>query len=268
MIQGGLVLGRGKDIGSIYYGAIPPNAEEKPVLVFIHGYISKGGIWIVGNDMYSRAYFGGYRTAFVSVAPDKDMWYNGEIFSEMLTRICAHYQVPNVVVVGWSKGGVDTEAAAVHFGAYPMIKHLFSLSTPYWGTPLADFAYKRGAYRLAYFFIQVNDASYVMRTDYMKYFREITDKHENNAQLAVTSLGAWGYGAIHLATGLLLNRLGAGRKRGGNDGVVPYTSTLRPDANVLLNGYGDKRSCLNHLEIAQGRHVWGYLEPELRKLLS
>src|SRR5262245_45177532 len=56
---------------NIWYGAIPLNGQEAPVLVFIPGMGQKANFfWTNGNDMYSDAYKAGYRTAFVSFAPD------------------------------------------------------------------------------------------------------------------------------------------------------------------------------------------------------
>src|SRR5262249_51386424 len=55
--------------GTIYYGATPPGGGlNKPVLVFVQGLHGQANMWWTnGNDMYSDAYYGGYRTAFVDL---------------------------------------------------------------------------------------------------------------------------------------------------------------------------------------------------------
>lgn len=64
-------------IRSIYYGAVPPQNPDGPVLVFVHGYRGTADDWWTAtpldelNDMYIMAYQAGYRTAFVSLGgPD------------------------------------------------------------------------------------------------------------------------------------------------------------------------------------------------------
>src|SRR5690606_15553332 len=101
------------------------------------------------NDMYTYAYNHGYRTAFVDLHPEGTMWDNGQLLSSLLNQITAYFGVSKVVIVAHSKGGVDANAAAAHYGAAPKISRVITLGTPHWGTPLADLAYSSWASWLA-----------------------------------------------------------------------------------------------------------------------
>src|SRR5438270_12651065 len=53
---------------NIYYGATPDNGANAPVIVFVHGLHGAASDWWIGNDMYSFAFHGGFRTAFISLS--------------------------------------------------------------------------------------------------------------------------------------------------------------------------------------------------------
>ncbi len=254
-------------VGDIYYGAVPSNSGSKPVLVFIHGYSSSAQTWWENNDMYSKAYYDGYRTAFVSVNPDKSIWANGQMFSGMLNAITAKYGVNKVVVVAHSKGGLDTDAAIVHYGAKSKIERVITLGSPHFGTPLADLAQGSWTWWLGAIFGQYNDATASLQTGAMSYYRSITDKNANNV-IPFKTIGAWGYSGSLLVSGWYLNANGGGSGNGGNDGVVTYASTKRPASHVLFSGYGDSRGNLNHFEVAEGSNVWTYIKGQLPSSLS
>ncbi|WP_051633208.1 T9SS type A sorting domain-containing protein [Thermonema rossianum] len=263
---GGLIGGAG-DVGAIYYGAVPPNSSSKPVLVFIHGYTSNARVWWEDNDMYSKAYNDGYRTAFVSVHPDKSMWANGQMFAGMLNTIANHYGVNRVVVIAHSKGGVDSDAALVHYGAYNRVERVITLGTPHFGTPLANLAQSGWVSWLSYVFGQKNEATYVLQTGYMDYFRSVTDPHVNRPKTNFRTFGAWGYSGILTVSGWYLNLNGGSKSNGGNDGVVNYNSTKRPNSAVIF-GKLDSRGDVNHFEIAEGSKMWNHIKGQLPGTLS
>ncbi|GIV38287.1 MAG: hypothetical protein KatS3mg033_0087 [Thermonema sp.] len=263
---GGLIGGAG-DVGAIYYGAVPPNSSSKPVLVFIHGYTSNARVWWEDNDMYSKAYNDGYRTAFVSVHPDKSMWANGQMFAGMLNTIANHYGVNRVVVIAHSKGGVDSDAALVHYGAYNRVERVITLGTPHFGTPLANLAQSGWVSWLSYVFGQKNEATYVLQTGYMDYFRSVTDPHVNRPKTNFRTFGAWGYSGILTVSGWYLNLNGGSKSNGGNDGVVNYNSTKRPNSAVIF-GKLDSRGNVNHFEIAEGSKMWNHIKGQLPGTLS
>lgn len=266
----GDILGSGEsDAGNIYYGATPPNLRpNSPVIVFIHGYSSRASTWWDGNDMYTKAYNDGYRTAFVSVHPDKTMWVNGQLFRNMLNTITSKYGVQRVVVVAHSKGGLDTDAALVHYGGTAKVERVITLGSPHFGTPLADLAQSGWVSWLSGVFGQVNDATYSLQTGYAGYFRSQTDNHPNRPNARFRTVGAWGYGGILWIPGQYLNWNGGGRSKGGNDGVVTYPSTKRPNSMHLLGGYGTSATDLDHSEVHKGTYMWTHIKNNLPSTLS
>lgn len=249
--------GRMLSAGDWYIGATPPNVDPaKPVLVFVHG---KGGsaatwwqptVYHGTNDMYDYAYNHGYRTAFVDLHPEGTMWDNGQLLSGLLDQITAYFGVNKVVVVAHSKGGVDANAASVHYGAAPKISRVITLGTPHRGTPLADLAYSSWASWLAELLGQRTEATYVMQTAYMEYFRSITDGQDPGVSYATVS----GYKCGPLFTALWL---GCVYIAGEDDGVVPVWSAEKPGAPHLRTGYWD------HDEIRMGSRVWSTIAPQL-----
>jgi pimeloyl-ACP methyl ester carboxylesterase len=245
--------GGANDEGTIYYGAVPANSSNRPVLVFVHGYTGSASTWWNDNQMYTLALNAGYRTAFVSLGPDKTMWHNGQLLANMLNTITTHYGVSRVVLVGHSKGGLDIEAALVHYGAWNRVSRVVTLGSPFFGSPLADIAQSGWTWFLSYIFGQRNDATYVLQTSYMNYVRSITDNHPNNSRVDLRSAGAWGYnqGAWYLVPASWF-------LSGSNDGVVEYSSTRRPNS-VVLFGDRDSRMRHDHFQVALGQRVWQHI---------
>ena len=249
--------------GTVLTGSVPPNSGSKPVLVFIHGYTGDADTWFDGNDMYEKAYYAGYRTAFVTVHPDRSMWVNGELFSRQLQLICNTYGVQKVVVVAHSKGGIDTDAALVHYGAYQRVNRVVTLGTPHFGTPLADLAQSGWVWWLSAIFGQRNEATYVMQTGYMSYYRSITDGKSSNAYTDFRTYGGWKYYGSLWTSGVYLSTNGGASWNGGNDGVVNYKATRRPRGIEMFGTYGDSRTAYNHFDLALGKNVWTYVQNQL-----
>ena len=244
--------------GTWYVGATPPNVDyAKPVLLFVHGKGGWAGIWWQNtvyhgtNDMYTYAYNNGYRTAFVDLHPEGSMWANGELLKSLLDSITAYFGVSKVNIVAHSKGGVDANTASVHYGANPKIAKVITLGTPHWGTPLADMAYSNWTWWLAELLGQTGDATYVMQTGYMNYFRSITDTRDPSVPYYTLS----GYKCGPLFSALWMGCVAIG---GEDDGVVPVWSARKPGSTHLKEGYWD------HDEIRMGSRVWSYISPYLR----
>ncbi|MTI30497.1 T9SS type A sorting domain-containing protein, partial [Xanthovirga aplysinae] len=267
-LQGAFLNDNGSDEGNYYFGATPINSSDKPVLVFVHGYNTRASFWWLISDMYSYVYEAGYRSAYVSLAPDKDMWHNGELLAGMIDNIRDHYEVTQVILIGHSKGGVDADAALHHFGAWPYVEKTITLSSPHFGTGLADLAHSNYTWWLAAALGQYNDATGCLQTGSMADFRNRTDYSPSNEDSDFRTLGAWDYSGIFLIPGLFLSATSGGIDTGGNDGIVPYFSSKRPNSEVVLGGYGDPRSKLDHLEVAYGRHVWQFIEEEIKEPAS
>jgi len=263
----GEIIGGSNDAGTIYYGAVPANAGTKPVLVFIHGYNSSAKTWWDGNDMYNKAYADGYRTAFVSVHPDQTQWTNGQMFAGMLNTICSRYGVSRVVIVAHSKGGVDSDAALVHYGAWNKVERVITLGTPHFGTPLADLASSGWTSWLGAIFGQNNNATKSLQSGAMATFRSQTDPHPNRPKTSFRTFGGWGYSGWLWVSGVYLSWNGGGSSQGGNDGVVNYPSTKRPNSSVIF-GVNDSRGNVNHSGIATGTPMWQHIRPQLPASLA
>lgn len=278
----GIDLYEGNDPNSIYYGMVPANSSSKPVIVFVHGYASNASVWYSGDDnMYRDVYDDGYRTAFVSLTPNRHIWTNGNMLSNSIDQIRTHYNVNTVVVVGWSKGGVDTDASIVHYGANSKVSEVFTLSTPHQGTSIAEVANSILLGLVNIIFMQNNDATKSLTRGYISYFRSITDGNANNT-VGYTTLGAWGNGPLARLDipQTLLHGIDGKKKNGGNDGVVPYASSRRPGGRELFSGQrkeygwfgipyypGPSETNLDHFEVTRGSKVWPFIKGVLQGTL-
>ena len=252
---------------TIYLGAIPPGASSAPVLVFVHGYSGQGETWFESGEMYDYAYNAGYRTAFVQLGKKDNMWSNGQMLANMLTMITNQFGVAQVVLVAHSKGGVDSESAMIHYGAHPKVNRLITLSTPFYGSQLADLAQTWWLSWVSWPLGQKNDATYVLQTSYMNYFRSITDPHPNSQYVDARTFGAWGYawGSLHIP-GLYIAAAGGGNGTGGNDGVVAYNKSQRPGSLIVWPGHPANISKWDHFEVREGNVMWGEVQGQLAGL--
>src|SRR6266568_1897320 len=99
---------------NLFYGAIPPNGQKGPVIVFVHGLTGTAMDWwdVRGSDMYDFAYQNGFRTAFVSMNLDNtpnssDIPTNAAMLQTMFPKILSQFGVSKVYFVCHSKGGLD-----------------------------------------------------------------------------------------------------------------------------------------------------------------
>ncbi|MDF2630636.1 MAG: putative lipase [Symbiobacteriaceae bacterium] len=242
--------------GEIYYGALPPNVSyTKPVLVFVHGYNSSAHTWWQEtayhgvNDMYTYAYNNGYRTAFVNLHPDRNMWTNGSLLNSLIDQIRTKYGVSKVTIVAHSKGGVDSNAASVHYGARAKISRIITLGSPHKGTPLADLAYSSWAGWMVDIFGGQNEAVYSLQTGNMNYYRSITPTDT----IPYYTFSGYKCGPINSAMWY-----GCMAISGEDDGVVPVWSTRIPGGIHLKEGYWD------HDEIKMGSRTWSYFNPYIQ----
>ena len=274
LIPVGTDLYDGNDVNTIYYGRTPSNSSNKPVIVFVHGYASSASVWYNGRDnAYADVYRDGYRSAFVSMTPNRHMWTNGNMLSNMLDQIKSYYGVSKVVIVAWSKGAVDTDAAIVHFGAKSKVSQVFTVGGAHFGTSLAELANADLLALLNIIFMQDNDATKCLERGYMNYFRSITDNNPNNT-VGVTTLGGWGNGPLarlSIPQGLLYLAEGS-KSTGGNDGVIAYQNAKRPNSTSLFSGLepdkflgitfydGPDETDLDHFEVTRGGLFWPYFK--------
>lgn len=249
--------------GDILQGAVPANWQAKPVLVFVQGLHGSANNWwgpttyYGDNDMYAYAYNNGYRTFFVQFR-DADgnagsMWLNGSLLRQQLEWITKYAGVSKVNIVAHSKGGVDSQSAIVHYGAYPYVNRVLTLSSPHRGSELANLSYSWYAWWLGALLGQHDDGTYVMQTGYMDYFRSITDgRPEDIGMDRYNTLGGTHHGPWFSALwygGTYLNAYGS------NDGVVRTYS-----AHALPGHSADPTSSSwNHDNIRMGSQVFSYV---------
>ncbi|MFC0212045.1 esterase/lipase family protein [Paenibacillus chartarius] len=239
-------------------GATPPNLNPNaPIVLFVQGLTSYAGMWYNESDMYQTAYNNGYQTAFVelydSAGTPKSMWDNGKILADRIVEISKHYN-KKIVVVAHSKGGVDTQTALVHYNAYPYVSNVITLSSPHYGSQLADLAYSSWAGWLAQLIGYQSDGAYSMQTSYMKYFRSITDSHVNASKNKFFTFAGndWNAGtAAHFAGGLYLSFYGP------NDGVVTVANSYIPKGTMVRVG------AWSHQTIRNGSSTFSLFKPYL-----
>ncbi len=239
--------------GYWYTGETPSFIDPaKSPLVFVHGYNNSSAVWHEGNDMYEVALANGYETAFIDLHHDRDMWANGALLAEKLEEIYHHFGGKKLVVIGYSKGGVDAQSALVHYGAHQYVSNVISLSSPHHGTQLADLAHSSAAWWLAALLGNNNEATESLQTGNMQYFRSITDNHSNAAKNNYYTLGGTKWGSFGSATywgGLYLSQYGK------SDGVVTAVNSRLPGASIVQEG------SWNHTTIREGSYTFQVFRP-------
>ncbi|MGE6629922.1 esterase/lipase family protein [Bacillus sp. NPDC077027] len=239
--------------GKWFRGEEPTQIDEsKPPLVFVHGINSSSSTWFDKNDMAEQALRNGYESAFIDLHPDQDMQKNGQLLAEKLKEIYELFG-RKLIVVGHSKGGIDTQAALVHYDAHPYVAKVVTLGTPHYGTPLADLAYSKGGSWLAEILGQKTAALYSLQTGLMAAFRSETDAKEMYPNKYVTYSGSeWGtFGSILYLGGMYLKSFGT------NDGAVTVSSTKLSYANNILTGKWD------HYSIKNGTSIFPVIQNQL-----
>jgi pimeloyl-ACP methyl ester carboxylesterase len=240
-------------------GATPSNLNAKlPVILFVQGLGGNAGSWYDTNDMYQTAYNNGYQTAFIELndsgGTPKNMWDNGQLLAQKIPVISQYFN-KKLVIVAHSKGGVDTQAALVHYNAYPYVTNVITLSSPHHGSELADLAYSSWAGWLADLIGYKNDATYSMQTSYMNYFRSVTDSNPNSSYNKFYTLGGKGWASSpsssYFAGGLYLSLFG------NNDGVVTVNSSYVPKGTMVKIGDWD------HNTIRKGSTTFSLFKPYL-----
>ncbi|GLB62030.1 esterase/lipase family protein [Cytobacillus sp. NCCP-133] len=246
----------GDDSGTpgYWYTGDTPNVIDpsKSPLVFVHGYNNSSAVWHQGNDMYEVALANGYETAFIDLHHDRDMWTNGAMLAEKLEEMYHHFGGKKLMVIGYSKGGVDTQTALVHYGAHPYVSNVISLSSPHHGTQLADLAHSSAAWWLAALLGNNNEATESLQTGNMQYYRSITDRHANAAKNDYFTLGGtkWGsFGSASYWGGLYLSQYGK------NDGVITAVNSRLPGATIIMEG------SWNHTTIREGSYTFQVFRP-------
>lgn len=263
----------------IYYGASPEYVNpNKPVIVYVHGFIDLNNAWFIpGNNMYDNTFNANQNCAFVAMTRGGGMWQNGQLLADMLDDITQHFGVSDVVLVAHSNGGKASEVAMITHNRRHKVERVISLGTPFYGTELANFAEAPG-FNLLVDLIGLGGGMSTSTTYYMGgYARPLLDWNWRNQPGKFINFGAWGYnnGTTLLArpvmttSGALLNWLGSGAAVGGNDGVTPYwSSSRRWGRPQWTTGHGNPVSQFDHLDVSLSNVVWNSIEPLFTASLS
>lgn len=248
--------------GDWYHGAIPPNVDyNKPVILFVQGLHSDYTTWYNSDGFYDAAYNAGYRTAFVQLK-DADggggnMWTNGPVLANVIQKVRNYYGVNKINIVAHSKGGIDTQTALVHYGAYPYVNLVHQLSTPNKGSEIADMAYSTWTWWLAAIMGQRDDAVYSLQTSYMSNFRNQTDGRSENNYTRTYMSGGTGDDGFFSATYYSRAFL-----PGEDDGAVAiYSAFGLPNGYYGFTDNGSDR--LSHTEMRYASETWWQVRPRL-----
>lgn len=239
--------------GTITYGPAPASPVKPQVLVFVHGWSAGAETWTVGNDMPTRASRSGYRTAFVDLYSDRNMWDNGTLLASEINQILGHFGTTHVTLVAHSKGGVDAQTCAVYNGMATHISQIITLGTPHHGTPLADLAWSSWAGWLAGLIGQKNEGNRVLQTGYMAWYRGQTDGRAEARSVPMATAGGTSAGPFfskYYWGGLAIS--------GTSDGVVGIGSTHNPNERTRLF-----QRYWNHGELPLGANSWPYLQAQV-----
>jgi hypothetical protein len=246
------------NFGDWYTGAVPPNASStKPVILFVQGLHSNYTTWTGLNSYYEAAYSAGYKTAFVQLQ-DSDggggnMYTNGQVLANVIKKVAAYYGVPKINIIAHSKGGIDTQTALVHYGAYPYVNVVHQLSTPNKGSELADMSYSTWTSWLGTIMGQKDPAVYSLQTSYMANFRSQTDsRYENNYTKTYMS-GGMGDDGIFTAYWFAHSVL-----PGEDDGAVSLYSALG-----LPYGITSFTKNISHSAMTNASQTWSLVQPKL-----
>ncbi|MCR8963318.1 alpha/beta hydrolase [Brevibacillus halotolerans] len=246
--------------GDWYTGAIPPNASlDKPVILFVQGLHATYKKFYRDGGLYEAAYNSGYRTAFVQLRDaDGDggnMYTNGEKLAEVIKKVADYYNVKQIAIVAHSKGGVDTQAALIHYGAAPYVHTVHQLATPNKGSELADLAYSSWFSWLAEILGKKDDAVYSLQTSYMANFRKQTDNHRDINKTRTYMAAGTGDDGIFTKYWFAHAVL-----PGEDDGAVTVDSAFG-----LPYGIKTFKKNISHTAITDAKHVWSEVESNIRK---
>lgn len=251
------------NFGDWYIGATPPNVDySKPIILFVQGLHSNYTTWYNTTDSYyEAAYNAGYRTAFVQLRDaDGDggnMWTNGPVLADLIKKISAYYGGSKLNVIAHSKGGIDTQTALVHYGAYPYVNLVHQLSTPNKGSELADMSYSTWTSWLAAIMGQKDDAVYSLQTSYMANFRNQTDGLAANSKTRTYMSGGTGDDGLFSSTYYSRAFL-----PGEDDGAVAiYSAFGLPYGVSSFTDNGTER--LSHTKMRYASKTWWQVRPKL-----
>ncbi|MFL0106192.1 T9SS type A sorting domain-containing protein [Tenacibaculum maritimum] len=247
---------------AIHYGARPANFNGE-IILFNHGYIDLNQLLFTNNTFYQDAFNEGYQVVFVATTRGEGMWVNGKLLAESIDIITHKYNVENLYIIAHSNGGKASEVAMYTHGKKDKVKRVFALGTPYWGTYLADIT-QQWWFNWLWKATGLNGGGATSTTYYCSnVVRPYFDNHPYNEPEKFFILGGSTFsgGSTPLAPVMLFSGAILYTHQGTNDGVSPYSSTLRPNGNYLFK---QNQAQIDHIDIALGQYVWKFIKPYLK----
>lgn len=262
---------------NIFYGSIPPAGQMAPVVVFIPGLRGTAAGWwsvppqapaesnLTPNDMYVRMYLKGFRTAFIDfnadhTPNDATIQQNAAALTDLLPRIAARYNVTSFYIVAHSKGNLDLQMAMMNPNILRLVRVVFSIACPCYGSELADWADGAGK-PIAEGLGLLTPGVLSLKVAAVAQLRAQFDPVFATAGIPFYTLNGDQISGnpITLATGIIMGGLTNGAP---NDGLVTVTSAHLPATYAVDLGtiHG------NHFQLVQGDVVLPKIAPQLQGL--
>jgi len=274
---------------NLFYGAVPANGPNAPVLVFVHGLSGTFQDWIeslncpanvVGgckgssNDMYDLAYQAGFRTAFMSFSPDNSpnktsIQTNAGVLQTMFPKILAYYNVGKVYFVCHSKGGLDLQAAIATPQWISIANAVITIGTPNQGDALANWIFSPAGQSVGSALGLLTPAVQSMEIAAVQTLRQQWDPLFEQAGIPFYTLSGNTYlcppnqGTCSTSiTGSILAMITGGANAPPNDGFVDHPESLLPTTYAMEIGI----IASNHYQLRLGAYSFQYIQARVLAL--
>jgi len=273
---------------NLFYGAIPANGANAPVIIFVHGLGGNVQDWIEvsncptsitgckgsNNDMYDFAYQAGYRTVFMSLSADNSnnslsIQTNAAMLQTLFPEILTHTGASKFYFVAHSKGGLDLEDAIANPTWIGLPLAVIELGTPNQGDALADWCFSpAGATACATVHLNTPGVQ-SMETVNVLQLRNQWDPVFQNSNIPFYTVSGNTYvcpgGTGTCPTGLtgpILTSITGGTKAPKNDGLVTHPETLLPTTYAMELGV----IAVNHYLLRMGDNSFSFVNARVLEL--
>jgi hypothetical protein len=284
---------------NLFYGAVPVQGDNLPVLVFVHGLGGSYVDWIEvnncptsvagckgsGNDMYDYAYQAGYRTVLLSMSADNSnnslsIQNNGAMLQTLFPAILSHYGAAKVYFVCHSKGGLDLEDAIENSAWTGIASAVIQLGTPNQGDALADWIFSPAGNSLGQLLGLLTPGVQSLEVANVLSLRAQWDPVFQAAEIPFYTLSGNTYACTGGSgtcptgfTGPVLTQIttpaggkatpcGAAGNAPCNDGLVTHPESLLPTTYAMELGVMP----FNHYLLRMGDNAWSYVNGRVQEL--
>jgi Dockerin type I domain len=272
---------------NLFYGAIPPNGPNGPVIVFIHGLSGTYQDWIESkncpttnpsckgsnNTMYDSSYQSGFRTVFMSLSIDNtnnnaSIQTNGAMLQTMFPKILAKFGVSKVYFVCHSKGGLDLQYAIATPQWIGIANAVITMGTPNQGDALADWLFSPAGQPTGQLLGLLTPAVQSLEVANVQSLRTQWDPLFQKAGIPFYTLSgntyqcASGNSCSTTITGPILTSLTGGSQAPYNDGLVDRPESLLPTTYAMELGVIHS----NHFGLLQGYFSFAFVQARVMAL--